>query len=490
MKAILFTMLFLFSFLGEDILAQNTFVFELNYPTRKESRKAIEDEEGNIYALISEATGVDYAPSTPTKSYLLKFNPNGDTSTIQFNLGDTLFRLSQIVKDKHNGYYLLGYAQPVEEEEVFLVIIGTDSDFNQLWTKYHLIGNYFRLIVSSVFEFEDAYMLLFRTCDFPCTSSYLNFTWMDTTGMISDVSTFEYRTQSMPDYLLSPDSSQLWVFSMRMVGFYGSWPVRMVFDTSFQYIDAAYLPDGSHANTSVRWISDATFLYSYIKLRPNSTSNDHEMYLMISDTSLNAVHYDYYGEQNSKDVCGFGSNNIDFISPDSIFFIGYRNQKVGIPEPGRVSWLMTGQTDKQLQTRYFKYFGGDRYYDAFYVLATRDGGSFICGSWYDHDTHIFNPIFLKLNEEGLITASSETFIKERNIAFWPVPFSSQLNYQSVLPFSSLQLYDNMGRLVYETIGRELNGSIAVDHLDAGIYHYKVTFLNNILPETGRIIKTR
>ncbi|HOI31736.1 MAG TPA: hypothetical protein PLC47_03140, partial [Bacteroidales bacterium] len=79
MKAILFTMLFLFSFLGEDILAQNTFVFELNYPTRKESRKAIEDEEGNIYALISEATGVDYAPSTPTKSYLLKFNPNGDT---------------------------------------------------------------------------------------------------------------------------------------------------------------------------------------------------------------------------------------------------------------------------------------------------------------------------------------------------------------------------------------------------------------------------
>jgi hypothetical protein len=48
----------------------------------------------------------------------------------------------------------------------------------------------------------------------------------------------------------------------------------------------------------------------------------------------------------------------------------------------------------------------------------------------------------------------------------------------------------MGRLVYETIGLELNGSIAVDHLDAGIYHYKVTFLNNILPETGRIIKIR
>jgi hypothetical protein len=151
---------------------------------------------------------------------------------------------------------------------------------------------------------------------------------------------------------------------------------------------------------------------------------------------------------------------------------------------------MTGQTDKQLQTRYFKYFGGDRYYDAFYVLATQDGGSFICGSWYDHDTHIFNPIFLKLNEEGLITASSETFMKERNIAFWPVPFTSQLNYQSVLPFSRLQLYDNMGRLVYETFGRELKGSIAVDRLDAGIYHYKVTFLNNILPETGRIIKTR
>jgi len=490
MKAVLLTMLLLFSFLSEDMLAQNTFEFELNYPIRKDSRIAIEDQLGNIYALISESTGVNFAPSTPTKSYLLKFNAYGDTSTIHFNLGDTLFRLSQIVKDKHNGYYLLGYAQPVEEEEVFLVIIGTDSDFNQLWTKYHLLGNYYRAAVDKVFEFDNKYMLLFTTCDFPCTSDYLNFAWMDTTGMISDVTTFEYRTQPMPDYLLSPDSSQLWVFSMAMVGFYGSYPVRIQFDTTFQYIDAAYLPDGSHANTNVRWISDTTFLYSYNELRSNSTSNDDEMYLMISDTSLNAVHYEYYGEQNSKDVCGFGSNNIDFISPDSIFFIGYRNQKVGIPEPGRVSWLMTGQTDRQLQTRYFKYYGGDRYYDAFYVLATRDGGSFICGSWYNHDTHISNPIFLKLNEEGLITASSETFMKERNIAFWPVPFTSQLNYQSVLPFTRLQLYDNIGRLVYETIGQEPNGSIAVDHLDAGIYHYKVTFLNNILPETGRIIKTR
>lgn len=490
MKAVLFTMLLLFSFLGEDMLAQNTFEFELNYPTRKYSFEAIEDEAGNIYALISEGTGVNFAPSTPTKSYLLKFNPNGDTSTIHFNLGDTLFRLNQIVKGMHNGYYLLGKAQLEGEENVSLVIIKTDSDFNQLWTKYHLLGNYFGAAVQLVYKFPNKYMLLFTTCDFPCTSSYLNFAWMDTTGILSDVTTFEYRTQSMPDYLLSPDSSQLWVFSMKMFGFYGSYPVRIKFDTAFQYISAAYLPDGNDANTSVRWISDTTFLYSYNKLRSNSTSNDDEMYLMISDTSLNAVHYNYYGEQNSKDVCGFGSNNIDFVSPDSIFFIGYRNQKVGIPEPGRVSWLMTGQTDKQLQTRYFKYFGGDRYYDAFYVLATQDGGSFICGSWYDHDTHIFNPIFLKLNEEGLITASSETFMKERNIAFWPVPFTSQLNYQSVLPFSRLQLYDNMGRLVYETFGRELKGSIAVDRLDAGIYHYKVTFLNNILPETGRIIKTR
>lgn len=71
--------------------AQNTFEFVLEYPVRKSSRIAIEAENGDLIAIVSERTGVDYAPNSPTRSYLLRFNPLGDTTTYHYTFGDTLF---------------------------------------------------------------------------------------------------------------------------------------------------------------------------------------------------------------------------------------------------------------------------------------------------------------------------------------------------------------------------------------------------------------
>jgi len=471
-------------------LAQNTFEFELNYDMRKRSYMAIEDESGNIIALIGERTGVDYAPNSAIRSYLLKFSPEGDTSTITYNFGDTLYNFNKIQKDYHNGYLLIGQALVADSDKMYLMIVKVDESFNKVWVKYHDIGDYFSIYAKKLFQFNNKNLLVVSTCDFPCSSSYFNFIWIDVTGNILSLTQFDQRSVTNSDFLLSPDSSQLWVISMGMnSNFWGSWPIRMKFDTTFQFLEAEYLHFGGHGNINAKWLNDSSILYSFEQTRPNGGSNDSEMWLSITDTLLNIEYDNYFGEQDMKDIPGYGKN-IDFLNSDSIFFMGFKHQKIGIPNPGRVNWIMTGQTDNQLQPRYLRFYGGDRYYEGFYVLATRDGGSFVCGAWYNHDTHVYNPVFLKLNEQGLITGSSEISIPDRKTIFWPVPFTSQLNYQTAEAQFELQLYDNMGRLVLEKSADQSEGSIAVDHLNQGLYFYKLTYTNNNPPEIGRILKTR
>jgi hypothetical protein len=83
------------------------------------------------------------------------------------------------------------------------------------------------------------------------------------------------------------------------------------------------------------------------------------------------------------------------------------------------------------------------------------------------------------------TFSNNEFSSE-NFDFYPNPVRSILNIESANPISSIQVYDMLGKVVYNKDFDSSNLNINLQELSAGTYLLKVNIDNSY--ETFRIIK--
>lgn len=211
------------------------------------------------------------------------------------------------------------------------------------------------------------------------------------------------------------------------------------------------------------------------------------MWLISFDSSLNIIDSSHFGSYNTKDIASV-YRDLAFRNSDSIYFVGEKDQYFGKPPVGRVNWIMAGQTDARLEPRYLHFIGGDHYYEPYYVIAIRDGGSFICASRFNHATQVFDPVFLKLNNLGLLTANSAQHIELKKTAFWPIPCTDMINFESAEQNMLLRLYDMAGKIVMEKHLSGTRGIIQTNHLPEGVYLYELQYENSAV-EKGKIIKT-
>jgi hypothetical protein len=134
---------------------------------------------------------------------------------------------------------------------------------------------------------------------------------------------------------------------------------------------------------------------------------------------------------------------------------------------------MTGQLDSQFQARYMNFFGGDTYYETHYIKATRDGGSFICAGKWVPETQVYDLIFLKLNNEGLLLGDHSPSFDMKKAILYPNPVSYQLFIQTALRNASLIIYQIDGRQVLENRLDQIVETIDVQDLLTGLYIYKI-----------------
>jgi len=167
-----------------SIIAQNTFEFWLEYPVRKWTANAIEDDQGNFIAIVSEMTGVEYSPSDPTFAYLLKISPNGDTLTKHYQYGDTLFNFTNITKTGNGGYLITGYSKPQDSDELYLLLMEVDASLNPIWVRHHDLSGYFQVGIRSFYPTDNGYILAGAICNFPCAGLYPFFLRIDESGNI------------------------------------------------------------------------------------------------------------------------------------------------------------------------------------------------------------------------------------------------------------------------------------------------------------------
>ncbi len=475
------------AFPSDLLTAQSTFEFILEYPVRKFSSMALEEESGDIIAIINERTGVDYAPNSPTRSYLLRFNSQGDTTTYHYTFGDTLFNFYMIERAYNGGYLLAGNAFAPDTGDLFLILVRTDSNLDKVWVKYHEMTSYSHVSIGRIFLLNNNYLMAIELRQSTVPLLYHQLTWFDTLGNMMNSYQHDQKSHGPSDYMLNGDSTRIWAFSpMYKDG--NNLPARLVFDTSPQFIYYSTRPFGDWY-TTVLWHTDSTFLLSAKALRPDyAGSHDREMWIISYDSLLNESHSNYFGAYDTSDIAGIG-RNIDFRHPDTVYFAGWKHQTIGKPPPGRVSWIMTGQTDALLQPRYLHFIGGDYYYETYYILATKDGGSFICAARFNHDTQVYDPVFLKLNNEGLLVGTNKKMIPLKRTVFWPNPFLERLQYQTKEAGSRFRLFDITGKEVFSFTINNNSGYIQTGTMPPGSYVYELRYTTGAV-ETGKLIKSQ
>ncbi|NCA78078.1 MAG: T9SS type A sorting domain-containing protein [Alphaproteobacteria bacterium] len=474
--------------LSTSIMAQQTFEFSLITDGVKFTSNAIAETDGSILAIISEQDSIAYHPSKPTGAYVLKFSSDGDTLTRHYTFSDTLINFNNIFKYKNEGYLLSGNANKHNQDTNISFIMRIDNLLNPLWVKWYSYESKSGFSIKRLFDFDDEQMVLVgELSGSPLQGSHPFFLRLDEQGNLIDSSMYHGSNVGRRDILLSPDSNYFWYISGSGLDPLG-WSGRNVFDMDFNYVGGEIIAAGGdlHDPTAL-WHQDNKFLVGFNTRRPGVPYQDDELKIIQLDTSLNVTGSNYFGTPDTLDRGCYSGSTIDFRHPDSIYFAGFKNNNIWPPHPTTVSWIMVGQTDSLLQARFVHYIGGDTYYQPYYIVATSDGGCFVCAGKWSPEKYVYDLVFLKLNNEGLIVGDHPPGIAVKRALVYPNPATDMLKVETALRNASLNIYDINGMLKNSC---DLNGkstTIDLKRFAPGTYIYTITN-NDGQVENGKFIK--
>lgn len=464
--------------------AQNTYSFYYRDTVDTWMCGAIEDENGNINVAISKETGLAFSQSTIHSGFILSINSLGNTSIRQYHFGDTLFSFSNFYKLNAGGYLLSGRAKARDSDEYLFMIMETDDELNKVWAKfYELTEDYFVSI--NTYEVPTGIIMAGGMMDTQTGVTYPFLMRINPEGNLLAQYNYDDATSSPIDFLLSPDSSELWCFSS-----YGmdpiSGPSLTAFDTAFFYLYSKEIPDYSLFNIEPIWYTNNKFILAFNGQRPGAPYQDDEHSISLYDSSFNLLHANYFGAPDTSDYPAW-IQSVDFNHPDSIFCAGWKNHDWGYPSPYAVSWIMTGQLDSTLQPRYLHFMGGDAYYETYYILATHDGGCMITARRWDPERSLYDFLFMKLNNEGVIVGTPPPGIEVRQVLVYPNPATDWLSVETALRNSRIEIYSTTGKLVLRHQIQGLKERINISHLQSDAYIYNIFTKDGYL-ETGKFIK--
>lgn len=178
------------------------------------------------------------------------------------------------------------------------------------------------------------------------------------------------------------------------------------------------------------------------------------------------------------------SNNIDFISADSIFVTGTNCMLDSLTSYIGDNSIFLWNINVNGQINYQKYYiaYGKRLV-VNQLKRTNDGGCFLGGKvwdWQNYSVNLTDVFFLKLDKNGNIIGSQgiNEIITQSEILVYPNPASDIINFDIGM-FKDFQLlvYNQLGQIVLEDKLTQGNNTITIRNLKKGIYFYKLQNTN-------------
>ena len=469
MKNVLIIIMLLYA---GHLFGQNSFQVWFSSSGKNEvGSRILEDNQGNY--LI--AGSFNRIADPVQQGVIWRISPTGDTLSKTFVFGDSVNWFTNIEQLENGNYRLLG---PIGTSILTcnkLLSLELDAELNIVNRKEVTLPGIQTISTSVIKKHLESYYLFLGDYGLGSNPPNLNDPYfVKLNSNFDTVCTRRYSingNQVCYDMLFSPDGSQLWLLSEAYFPeliTYGSVQL-VVYDTLFNFERVKTLIRTDMMGFSkAKWITDSTFLLAYNY--KNWTANQNEIAITETDSAFMFTDYTLIGASDSIDGIGYASA-LDFISPDSIQYVGTKNLISAI-WPGQPSWIRVGMLNRQLEPVYERFYGGDAYYRAYSILSTRDGGAFVSATRYDHNQHNnYNDVFfMKLNNQGLVTMSSHPDLCPLLPAVvYPNPAKEMLFVDLSWGKANCSINDMTGRELKQVSLRNGKNSINVANLPPGIY---------------------
>lgn len=476
MKRSISTLLFLLVF--SLSWAQYSFKFRLNGSVNEKIISLIEEKNGNFLATGYQGTPWD---KSDYKGLVIRISPSGDTIVKRYTLSDTTLAFAQIEKSKDSMYYLFGSAfLPPDYKKGLLLMAKMDTGLNLLWYKtYQLPAEWIWPLKTLTVKNRKNFHLF--------SAMYTeNHYWhtmichLDEYGILKKYAIHnQSNDETVYDAVWSEDSSKFFITGNLLQGYKSS---RIVYDTSYNYCFSNVISEEADFKTTVKWFSDSTLVLS-----ANADLPGHDdMLIGFTDTSFTSMGFNEVGADDTTDNVAC-INSFDFRHHDSIWMLGTHHDQHGFGTP---SWISVYQLDSNLIPRSVKYFGGDKYYCSYTLMATSDGGCLLSAVYDDYQgSGQWDVLIMKLKREDFITSSDDMSdpATTEGICIYPNPGRNKISVKTVREKMSLRLFKINGQEVLNLNLRFGDNHIDCSMLPGGTYIYSL-FDNNEVIDSGKWVK--
>jgi len=293
------------------------------------------------------------------------------------------------------------------------------------------------------------------------------------------------RQRYIYDVLESKDSSMYYAFGSAFNNIAGG--EILLLNKNFDSIGIENIPRGINYYYSPLYLSDTSIMVCGIGAPFENA--EYQLAVVSFSTQMQELDYahftkDEHTREYPSTVNGCSSNG------DGIYVSGLSNADYSNPFFSSFdSWFHLIKLNSNLSTIWEKWYGGDAYYQPYSTLATLDGGCIMVGNRYDGSSEYVRDIFIvKVNSEGLLSWIQTINVYHDKYSVYPNPGINQINIKTKLNYCCFELYGVNGRLlIQKKINTEMN-SVSTNHLNSGIYLYKLINKEGKTIETGKWIK--
>jgi hypothetical protein len=367
MKIKTLILFFLIFITNTFVFSQNTFIYsEKDSITDDLISNAIELPNGE-FILLGTKEKFEDGNLLSQDILLIKLNSKGELlSEKRFNPEGYPSIVNNIIRINSNSFLLVGNITIDTTSK--LLLVKTDSSFNVIESKIVSIPGY-DIWVSFLKTDHSNNFLIYGEAD-QKFNEYPNYPFIYKFSNNLDsvrLKVLNKRTDFSIEILEKKDSSGYYLFAVT----YSLVGREQIFtiDTSFSILQDDPVPLEVFNFCNAKWISDSKFILTGHVLT-NEDQSIYKIKALVLDTSFSVVHDNQYGTPGDTTSVPAFLKNLDFYYPNEIYIGGIYFYGAWLDWYPVNSWFILNSADTTLEMNWQKYYGGDKNYGMYGILAT------------------------------------------------------------------------------------------------------------------------
>lgn len=498
-----FYLLFFFK-LTINVECQSTFELRVNQNYSQEAQNIIEGPDGSFYIVGASNNGVHEWNNF--NGYLIKVSSQGvlQKDTVFYKTSNLLV-YSKVIFNSNNNLIILGFENDSIGQRR-LNFSEYDINFNRIWSKYYYNNIYTKYQnVESIYRSHDTLTAICHGQTASYDDDYFICQFKENGDTIRTVN-FQYPGLQLGFEILKTNTGYKLITFNTPDGSSLLGNNIVTLDNNFNEIGVKELssfppinPFGNnpfYSNTAAKWLNDSIYIASarvvnmeYVTQTDEKNQGIGVIFVKKNDDLLDSR---VFGKADTSEKEAL--KGMDFLYKQHIYITGTSNYFQGpIPSfTSQKSWIMISKMDSVGNVKWTKYFGGDKSYYAYQILATKDSGCVVIANYYDDQKGTGDELdvyILKLGPDGnLSVAIDEKDLPKTSFTIYPNPSNNILNIKSNFDVpAKIELYNALGSKVLEYTMFTNYVSIDMSRFSNGIYNYKI-ITNKGKTATGKWIK--